>query len=143
MTTILSRRAARAAATSLATLLFIQAVGGSLLAQNPAGVSAVTTPATTGRPGGSVASVRAASSAPGVETAGAAGLYRDPAQGASASDLVRRALASNGELAAARIDIERARARLRQAGLRPNPTLDFEQTSERLTGAGTDRAASV
>jgi len=71
------------------------------------------------------------------------GLYRDPAQGASSSDLVRRALASNGELAAARIDIERARARLRQAGLRPNPTLDFEQTTERLTGSGTDRATSV
>ena len=45
----------------------------------------------------------------------------------SANDLVRRALTSNAELAAARLDINRARARLRQAGLRPNPTLDFEQ----------------
>ena len=69
--------------------------------------------------------------------------YRDPLQGVSSSDFVRRALASNGELAAARLDIERARARLRQAGLRPNPTLDFEQTSERLTGAGTDRATGI
>ena len=51
----------------------------------------------------------------------------DTVQGISAGDLVRRALASNAELAAVRLDINRARARLRQAGLRPNPTLDFEQ----------------
>jgi cobalt-zinc-cadmium efflux system outer membrane protein len=51
----------------------------------------------------------------------------DPVQGISAGDLVRRALASNAELAAVRLDVNRARARLRQAGLRPNPTLDFEQ----------------
>src|SRR5215212_834026 len=69
--------------------------------------------------------------------------YRDPQQGVSSTDLVRRALASNGDLAAARLNVERARGRLRQAGLRPNPTLDFEQTSERLTGAGTDRATSI
>lgn len=69
--------------------------------------------------------------------------YSDPAQGASSSDLVRRALVSNGELIAARLDTERARARLRQSALRPNPTLDFEQTSERLTGSGTDRATSI
>ncbi len=69
--------------------------------------------------------------------------YVDPAPGASADELVRRALASNAELAAARLDIERARARLRQAGLRPNPTIDFEQRSgifdspgERATSAG-------
>lgn len=61
--------------------------------------------------------------------------YFDPLQGTSSSDLVRQALASNGELAAVRIEIERARARLRQAGLRPNPTLDFEQTTGRFTGA--------
>jgi cobalt-zinc-cadmium efflux system outer membrane protein len=58
------------------------------------------------------------------------------AQAASSSiDLVRRALTSNGELAAARLDVERARARLRQAGLRPNPSIDFEQRTGRLTGA--------
>ncbi len=53
--------------------------------------------------------------------------YVDPAQGALAIDLVRRALASNAELAAVRIEIDRARARLRQAGLRPNPSVDFER----------------
>ena len=71
------------------------------------------------------------------------GRYFDPLQGASSSDLVRRALASNGELAAARLDAERARGRLRQAGLRPNPTIDFEQTTGRFTGAAGERETSV
>lgn len=69
--------------------------------------------------------------------------YFDPAQGTSSNDLVRRALASNGELAAVRIDIERARARLRQAGLRPNPTLDFEQTTGRFTASPGESEISV
>lgn len=71
------------------------------------------------------------------------GRYFDPIQGTSSLDLVRRALASNGELAAVRIEIERARARLRQAGLRPNPTLDFEQTTGRFTGAPGESEISV
>ena len=70
-------------------------------------------------------------------------LYFDPLQGASSNDLVRRALASNGELAAVRIGIERSRARLRQAGLRPNPTLDFEQTTGRFTGAPGETERSI
>ena len=69
--------------------------------------------------------------------------YFDPVQGASSNDLVRRALASNAELAAARLEIERARARLSQAGLRPNPTLDFEQTTGRFTGAAGESEISV
>lgn len=70
-------------------------------------------------------------------------LYFDPRQGTSANDLVRRALAANGELAAARLDIRRARARLRQAGLRPNPTVDFEQTGGSLTGSGGESETSI
>jgi len=70
-------------------------------------------------------------------------LYFDPVQGSSSVDLVRRALASNGELAAARLDVERARARLRQAGLRPNPSVDIEQTTDRFTGAAGERETSV
>jgi len=69
--------------------------------------------------------------------------YFDPVQGVSADDLVRRALASNGELAAARIEIERGRGRLRQAGLRPNPTLEVEQTTGRFTGSEDERETSV
>lgn len=70
-------------------------------------------------------------------------LYYDPLQGASSSDLVRRASQSNREIAAARLDINRARARLTQAGLRPNPTLDFEQTTGRLTGSAGESETSV
>ena len=40
-------------------------------------------------------------------------------------ELVTRALADNPELHAVRLDIEAAEGRLRQAGLRPNPTLDL------------------
>jgi outer membrane protein, heavy metal efflux system len=69
--------------------------------------------------------------------------YFDSLQGSSSLDLVRRALASNGELAAARLDIERKRARLRQAGLRPNPTLEFEQASGRYTGSTGERETSI
>jgi cobalt-zinc-cadmium efflux system outer membrane protein len=61
--------------------------------------------------------------------------YFDPLQGASSNDLIRRALSSNGEIAAVRLEIDRARARMRQAGLRPNPTLDFEQSNGKYTGS--------
>src|SRR5262249_36768281 len=44
--------------------------------------------------------------------------YVDPVQGSSSIDLVRRALTSNAQIAASRLEIDRARARLRQAGLR-------------------------
>jgi len=76
-------------------------------------------------------------------TASTVPLYFDPLQGSSSLDLVVRALQSNGELSAARLDVERARARLRQAGLRPNPTLDFEQSTGRLVGSPGERATSV
>ncbi|HEX9919435.1 MAG TPA: TolC family protein, partial [Pyrinomonadaceae bacterium] len=70
-------------------------------------------------------------------------LYFDPLQGTSSGDLVQRALSANAELAAARLEIARARARLRQAGLRPNPTIDFEQTTGRLTGSAGESETSV
>ena len=69
--------------------------------------------------------------------------YFDPMQGASSNDLVQRALTSNLELAAARLEISRARARLRQAGLRPNPSLDVEQTTGRFTGSAGERETSI
>lgn len=53
--------------------------------------------------------------------------YVDPVQGSSSIDLARRALRSNAQLAAARLDVDRARARLRQAGLRPNPSAEIQQ----------------
>lgn len=71
------------------------------------------------------------------------GRYVDPLQGASSNDLVRRALASNAEIAATRFDVERARARIRQAGLRANPTIDFEQTAGKFTGSPGERETTV
>src|SRR5262245_17123728 len=73
-------------------------------------------------PGPDVA-IRAA----GISTENWIASYLDPVQGSSSIDLVRRALTANAQLAAARLDIDRARARLSQAGLRPNPSLDIEQ----------------
>lgn len=70
-------------------------------------------------------------------------LYFDPLQGASSSDIVRRALSSNSELAATRLEVARARARLRQAGLRPNPTVDFESTTGRFTGSKGESETSI
>jgi cobalt-zinc-cadmium efflux system outer membrane protein len=43
----------------------------------------------------------------------------------SIDEIVARALADNPELRAARAEVEAARGRLRQAGLRPNPMLDL------------------
>jgi cobalt-zinc-cadmium efflux system outer membrane protein len=63
--------------------------------------------------------------------------------GATVEDLIRRALASNPEFAAALLDIERARARLRQSQARLNPTVEFEQTSGNLTGSKGERETSV
>jgi cobalt-zinc-cadmium efflux system outer membrane protein len=68
---------------------------------------------------------------------------QEPSQGITSDELIRRALASNGELAAARLDVERARGRLRQAGLRSNPTIDFEQTTGKLTGSDGERETSI
>jgi len=69
--------------------------------------------------------------------------YYHPAQGISSDELIRRALSSNAELAAARLDLERTRARLRQAGLRANPTVDFEHTTGNLTGSPGERETTI
>ena len=69
--------------------------------------------------------------------------YLDSFQGASSDDLVRRALTTNADLAAARLDIERARARVRQAGLRANPTFDFEQSTGRFTDSPGERETTI
>ena len=58
-------------------------------------------------------------------------------------DLIRRAFDANRDLAAARLDLERGRSRLRQAGLRPNPTVDVEHTTGRLAGSPDEREIGV
>jgi cobalt-zinc-cadmium efflux system outer membrane protein len=69
--------------------------------------------------------------------------FRDSASGMSSLDLVRRALATNADLASARLEVERARGRLRQAGLVPNPVVEFEETTGRWTGSPGEKEHSV
>ena len=69
--------------------------------------------------------------------------YYNAQDGLSLADLIEKALESNGELAIVRIEIEKARARLTQARLRPNPTLEIEQTSGRLVRNGGEGELSV
>ena len=53
--------------------------------------------------------------------------------GISSDDLVNRMLNNNPELQAARQRLEGARGRLLQAGLRPNPNIEYLDLSDRLT----------
>jgi len=60
--------------------------------------------------------------------------YLDPANGMTADQAVAYALAHNGELLAARSEIDAARAMVRQAALRSNPSVEFER-KEQLGGS--------
>lgn len=59
------------------------------------------------------------------------------------SEIIRRAFENNGDIKIARLEIEKAKARLAQAQLRANPTLEVEQSSGRLVGSGGDGELSV
>jgi len=61
----------------------------------------------------------------------------------SVNELVEKALANNGELIAFRLDIERARTRLKQAGLRPNPNIDLQYTTGKLTNTKGESTTSI
>lgn len=69
--------------------------------------------------------------------------YFDPLQGQTAAELIRQALAGNKELIAARLEIDRARARVRQTGLLPNPSLEVETTTGSLTASKGENSTSV
>lgn len=69
--------------------------------------------------------------------------YYDPQNGVSLNDLIKKALSANQNLFAAKLEIEKAKARLTQAKLRPNPTLEFEQSSGKIVGNTGDRGFSV
>lgn len=64
--------------------------------------------------------------------------YYNAQDGISLNELIKRALDTNQDLVAVRLEIDKAKARLTQAKLRPNPTLEFEQQSGRLVGNGGD-----
>ena len=63
--------------------------------------------------------------------------YLDPLNGMTADEAVRVALENNGELAAARKEIEAARALVKQAKLRPNPSVEFSR-QEQIGGKDND-----
>lgn len=69
--------------------------------------------------------------------------YYNQTDGIPLAEIVRRAFETNGDIKIARLEVERARARLQQARLRANPTLEVEQTSGRLLGSGGDGEFSV
>jgi len=69
--------------------------------------------------------------------------YYNQTEGISLAEIVRRAFENNGDIKIARLEVEKARARLTQAGLRANPTLEVEQTSGRLVGSPGDGELSV
>ena len=66
--------------------------------------------------------------------------YRDPVRGLSLQEAITRAIDQEPSLRAARSEIEVARARRQQAGLRPNPAASFERRDE---PAGTDNQTMV
>lgn len=65
----------------------------------------------------------------------------DPANGSTIAALVERAIAAEPSLQAARLAVEAAEARVRQAGLRPNPTVSA--THEQAAGMDARTMASV
>ena len=69
--------------------------------------------------------------------------YYNQSDGVSLAEIVRLALANNGDIKIARLEVDKARARLTQAGLRSNPTLEVEQSTGRLVGSPGDRDLSV
>lgn len=68
--------------------------------------------------------------------------YFDPKAGMTADEAVAFALTHNAEILAVRKEVEAARALVKQAGLRPNPTLDIER-KQQLNGTDDDTMASA
>ena len=69
--------------------------------------------------------------------------YYSQIDGLSLPEIVKRAFGTNGELKITRLEADKARARLTQAGLRPNPTLDVGQESGWLAGSPGDSEFSA
>ena len=81
-------------------------------------------------PAGASAQTMTTPASPAPQNQTAALRYLDPANGMTADDAVMYALSHNGELEAARKEIDAAKAMVRQARLRANPSLDIESTRQ-------------
>jgi cobalt-zinc-cadmium efflux system outer membrane protein len=139
---MISRLARARARWILSTLVMVVALPLAAYGQQTAGKAGDDERAAAARSSSPAPPDPAASA--GTEAAGATiSRYVDRVQGESLDELIRRALAASAELAAARLDIERARARLRQSRLRANPTIEFEQTTGQLTGSAGERDTSI
>ncbi|MEZ5346937.1 MAG: TolC family protein [Pyrinomonadaceae bacterium] len=64
-------------------------------------------------------------------------------EGISLGEILKRCFEKNGEIRIALLEVEKAQARLQQAGLRLNPTLEVEQSSGRFVGSAGDGELSV
>ncbi len=62
------------------------------------------------------------------------GLYLDQADGTSADEAVKIALANNGEIAALRDELEASKSLIKQSELRPNPKLNISGSQESIIG---------
>jgi hypothetical protein len=103
---MLSRMKRACARSPVLFLLTVFATASIAVGQGPPDPNGVVSRVDESRPSTAV-------TAPAVNTN--LSLYFDPLEGHSSEDLVRRAVTSNTELAAARLEIERGRARLTQS----------------------------
>lgn len=69
--------------------------------------------------------------------------YYNQVDGISLEEIINRAFENNGSIKIALLEVEKAKARLQQAGLRQNPTLEVEQSSGRFVGSAGDGELSV
>lgn len=69
--------------------------------------------------------------------------YYDQTEGVPLAEIIKHAFENNGEIKIARLEVDKARARLVQSRLRSNPTLEVEKTSGRVTGSAGEGELSV
>lgn len=69
--------------------------------------------------------------------------YYSQDEGISLDEIIKRAFENNGDIKIALLEVEKAQARLQQARLRQNPTLEIEQSSGRFVGSAGDGELSV
>jgi len=69
--------------------------------------------------------------------------YLSQTDGMMLSEIVKRAFENNGDIKIARLEVDKAKARLTQARLRSNPTLEVEQTTGRFVGSPGESELSV
>ncbi len=62
-------------------------------------------------------------------------LYLSQTDGISLAQVVKLAFETNSEIKIAQLEVDKAKARLTQAGLRPNPILEVGQSSGRIVGS--------